>query len=953
MNVDEVVDAAVQAVDQATAAGDWAGAAAATHGAYLALLTVGRTADARDTLASELTLLLGRDPIRARALVAAHAVATGDARSVQNGIWLLAASGAESLIGSRDWPALERDVAWCLAQMDDVFPVPVGPCEDVAEFLASRGRIAAARRLLKSVEEPTFNTEECQRAAIQLARLDAFYATDAATQSRAGEQLYKYAIQAGDWPVSNRVFAAEALQQAYGDVGPLRDALEAHLSLAVHEAVDVESISVAKVLLAGVCASLGDLTRAEVLLAEAATRGLDPDIDGERQRLWSVVLAARGATDEAIGAIAALMNDDLTLMAPPLQASILTTAAWLYSKEKCAAGWLGTAERHARRLRRHLMPMVEALLWTNLGRARARVGRFELAFMRFKRARVALDRVGGDSPWLDLAQASTALEWRRDEEALVYVEQTARQKLLGAAPAQARTLLGRLAVQRGDATAAVSQFRTAAHLHERLGEWLAAADALGCAADAAVDDGIAARLAANGWQLIGALAVWLGEEGRVRQVEQSAKYLANLWLRRGLAAGGLEGAYSVVAALRTARLAPQQHMLSEGVRRSFQAAAERALGLAVLEGVGLGLEAADAAVWRRSRLVPAVLPIPSPRNFTRVVSSRRTLPNVNAIRRHLRAGEAAVEWALIDDAAPEVWAFVVTANRVDLVRSPWLPRHARALKVLSTPDDRVVESPIRRQIRQSALRTLSRVLLDPLERQIVGVARLWIAASGPLVALPIAGLTDRRGRALLTRAVLCRLNTLAELCGRRLARPRRPRTAALLRGSDENRSELPVADREIAELALRLPGWGVRCLVPEIMAVEQWIQRADVIHYAGHGGNGRLMLGGVALSAVELAGLKLPRRPVVILSACEAGRTDASGQAIGGLVPALLNAGAQCVICTVAPTADDTAFLLVAGLFYQWLVIGLGLPDALQNAQIELSAVGHDASGWSCFGAPD
>lgn len=128
--------------------------------------------------------------------------------------------------------------------------------------------------------------------------------------------------------------------------------------------------------------------------------------------------------------------------------------------------------------------------------------------------------------------------------------------------------------------------------------------------------------------------------------------------------------------------------------------------------------------------------------------------------------------------------------------------------------------------------------------------------------------------------------------------------------------------------------------------------RTDLLHIAGHGNHpGDHPL----FSAVELADGPwfghdidlLPRVPsVVVLSACDLGRTSVRGEEAVGMSAVWLHAGARTVLSSLALVADD----LACEVFSSWhrlMAAGAAPADALA----QVSAATDDVVPFLCFGA--
>lgn len=129
-------------------------------------------------------------------------------------------------------------------------------------------------------------------------------------------------------------------------------------------------------------------------------------------------------------------------------------------------------------------------------------------------------------------------------------------------------------------------------------------------------------------------------------------------------------------------------------------------------------------------------------------------------------------------------------------------------------------------------------------------------------------------------------------------------------------------------------------------AVHDALASASLLHYAGHAEvlDGELVLplaGGGRLTASDV--LALPSAPAhVVLSACEAGRIEPSGLALGmGLVQAFLERGASAVLAPSRPVRDELAYALGAALS------GWSLDDLLHAVQQLAASRPHD--DWAAY----
>lgn len=175
---------------------------------------------------------------------------------------------------------------------------------------------------------------------------------------------------------------------------------------------------------------------------------------------------------------------------------------------------------------------------------------------------------------------------------------------------------------------------------------------------------------------------------------------------------------------------------------------------------------------------------------------------------------------------------------------------------------------------------------------------------------------------------------------------------------------LPAAKEEGQFVAGRFEG--ARLLTGKSATKAQVLQdgaRCDTLHIATHGYadpwapefSGLLLAGtGDApydvLTAQEIYLWPLQAR-LVTLSACQTALgKDMEGEGLLGLTRAFIYAGAQDVVCTLWPVADESTKVLMAW-FYDGLLSGKDVDEALQSAQAVLArnAATSDPFYWAGF----
>lgn len=233
---------------------------------------------------------------------------------------------------------------------------------------------------------------------------------------------------------------------------------------------------------------------------------------------------------------------------------------------------------------------------------------------------------------------------------------------------------------------------------------------------------------------------------------------------------------------------------------------------------------------------------------------------------------------------------------------------------------------IRRSL-DARLAELSRVLVEgPLAH--TRARRLVLTTPGVLSGVPWSMLPGLAGRVF----------TLASSASRWAHAPRRPvRSAGFAAG--------PRVARALEEVTTGAASWQAGRVVTgpsaTVAAVAELAGVVDVLHIAAHGRHAAdnplfsgLELGDGVLFGHDIDGMpSVP--PVVILSACEVGRSAVrGGEEAVGMTRAWLHAGAECVIAAPVVVADDDACELLAAV-HVGLAAGAAPAEALARAQRE------------------
>ncbi len=239
---------------------------------------------------------------------------------------------------------------------------------------------------------------------------------------------------------------------------------------------------------------------------------------------------------------------------------------------------------------------------------------------------------------------------------------------------------------------------------------------------------------------------------------------------------------------------------------------------------------------------------------------------------------------------------------------------------------------------------LYRLLLEPLGDYLAKTPKLTLVPWGPLHRLPLGALWD--GQRYLTERFEFSSAPSASALVLVRSRPAQGQGAVLALGNPRTElPDLPAAQGEAREVARHFPGAAL--LVGERATKAALLERAPaarLLHVSAHGIflpqrplESYLALAGATpqagrLSGLEVLGLDLARRPLVVLSACASGQADAQpGEELMGLSRAFLQAGASALLASLWNVADDGTRELF-GAFYRSLRSGRDPAAALSAA---------------------
>jgi CHAT domain-containing protein/predicted negative regulator of RcsB-dependent stress response len=254
----------------------------------------------------------------------------------------------------------------------------------------------------------------------------------------------------------------------------------------------------------------------------------------------------------------------------------------------------------------------------------------------------------------------------------------------------------------------------------------------------------------------------------------------------------------------------------------------------------------------------------------------------------------------------------------------------------------------RRRDTVSQAQALHKTLLADMDTS--SAQNLFIVPHGPLHYLPFQALHDGRGFLIERSAVT--VWPSAAVGSRLLARGNAPAASLLGFGNPatDRNVPLPGAEREVQQVA-RLFGGKSQIYLQHEATRDRFkadANRASVLHVAAHAEVdevdplfSRILFASSKtdtglLEARDVYALDMSSVRLVTLSACESGLGKvARGDEIIGFTRSFLSAGANSIVASLWPVADDSTDLLMNKM-YRELAAGRDLMQSMQQAQLEV-----------------
>ncbi len=349
----------------------------------------------------------------------------------------------------------------------------------------------------------------------------------------------------------------------------------------------------------------------------------------------------------------------------------------------------------------------------------------------------------------------------------------------------------------------------------------------------------------------------------------------------------------------------------------------------------------------------------------------RQAPSLSKIQQIAKTKQATlVQYSIIDDGLIYIW--VIKPNDEIIFKQSKLPAKTKLKDLIvatrqnihaDTRPDNLPEAP-------GDLQQLYKILIEPIAKNLPSnpESEVIILPQGELFLVPFAALQDAQEKYLIekhTITIAPSIQVLGLPKNKRNSNPGKPiivgnpimptdyRNPS---GEAEVLANLPGAEAEakaIAEI------WQVSPLIgraADKQTVINQLQQSSIVHLATHGlldklkGEipGAIVLTNGFLTSSEIFDMQL-QADLVVLSACETGRGDLTGDGVVGLSRSLAVAGVPSVIVSLWKVSDPSTMLLMSEFHRNFYIKKLPKTQALRQAMLTTMQQYAQPSDWSAF----
>jgi CHAT domain-containing protein len=283
--------------------------------------------------------------------------------------------------------------------------------------------------------------------------------------------------------------------------------------------------------------------------------------------------------------------------------------------------------------------------------------------------------------------------------------------------------------------------------------------------------------------------------------------------------------------------------------------------------------------------------------------------------------------------------------------------------------------------RDRSLRQLHQLLIEPIADLLPKneTDRVIFMPQGELFLVPFPALLNAQNQPLITQHTiltapsiqtldLTHKTALSHPKGNRPAlvvgNPTMPAVSTVIGDPPKTLSPLPGSETEAIAIAQQLNTQAITGTNARKDVVMQKMQNAGIIHLATHGlldsfkgdtpgaialaPNGNRDRNDGLLTSGEIFDLKL-NADLVVLSACDTGRGDITGDGVIGLSRSLFVAGVPSVIVSLWKVPDEPTALLMAEFYKNWKDRKLDKAQALRQAMLTTRKKNPNPRDWAAF----
>jgi CHAT domain-containing protein len=348
----------------------------------------------------------------------------------------------------------------------------------------------------------------------------------------------------------------------------------------------------------------------------------------------------------------------------------------------------------------------------------------------------------------------------------------------------------------------------------------------------------------------------------------------------------------------------------------------------------------------------------------------RQAPNLSQIQQVAKTQAATlVQYSVIDD---NIYAWVIKPTGKIAFSQTKLPPKTTLKDLVVTTRDSIGANRGRRNKDNAApaasggdLQQLHRLLIAPIAKDLPTnpAERVIILPQNELFLVPFAALRDAQGKYLLEQHTLTIAPSIQVLALTERTSNRKTKTPPLVVGNPvmplykgERLTNLAGAESEAKAISQILQVQPLIGAQADKQQVINLMQKAPIIHLATHGlldtikGDipGAIALTNGFLTSGEIFEMQLSA-DLVVLSACDTGRGDLTGDGVVGLSRSLAVAGVPSVLVSLWEVSDEATKALMEEFYRNLHVKQLTKAQALRQAMLTTMKDYPNPNFWAAF----